>query len=254
MELRVDGKRALVTGASSGFGRHFAMTLAKAGADVALAARRVDRLESLAKEIHDATGQRAHPVALDLADTGSIAVCAETTAEALGGIDILVNNAGTVVTKPSLKQTEADWDAVLDVNLKGAFFMAQATAKVMAEDAQGGAIVNISSLLAERVSKTEISYCVSKAGLSHMTRALAYEWAKHGIRVNAIAPGYVETDLNREFLSSEMGKTMMKALPIRRFGTPEDLDGALMYLVSAASSWTTGTVLTVDGGHGLVTP
>ncbi len=254
MELRVDGKRALITGASSGFGRHFAMTLAKAGADVAIAARRVDRLDDLAGEIRETTGRAVHAVALDLADTGTISACAESTIRQLGGIDLLVNNAGTVVPKPSLKQTEADWDSVLDVNLKGAFFMAQAAARAMADQESGGAIVNISSLLAERVSKSEISYCVSKAGLSHMTRALAYEWAKYGIRVNAIAPGYVETDLNRAFLQSDAGQAMKKNLPIRRFGTPEDLDGALLYLCSGASSWTTGTVLTVDGGHALVTP
>lgn len=254
MELRVDGKRALITGASSGFGRHFAMTLAKAGADVAIAARRVDRLDDLAGEIRAMTGRAVHAVALDLADTGTISACAESTIRQLGGIDLLVNNAGTVVPKPSLKQTEADWDSVLDVNLKGAFFMAQAAARAMADQESGGAIVNISSLLAERVSKSEISYCVSKAGLSHMTRALAYEWAKYGIRVNAIAPGYVETDLNRAFLQSDAGQAMKKNLPIRRFGTPEDLDGALLYLCSDASSWTTGTVLTVDGGHALVTP
>ncbi|MEQ8441803.1 MAG: SDR family oxidoreductase [Alphaproteobacteria bacterium] len=254
MELRVDGKRALITGASSGFGRHFAMTLAKAGADVAIAARRVDRLDDLAGEIRAMTGRAVHAVALDLADTGTISACAESTIRQLGGIDLLVNNAGTVVPKPSLKQTEADWDSVLDVNLKGAFFMAQAAARAMADQESGGAIVNISSLLAERVSKSEISYCVSKAGLSHMTRALAYEWAKYGIRVNAIAPGYVETDLNRAFLQSDAGQAMKKNLPIRRFGTPEDLDGALLYLCSGASSWTTGTVLTVDGGHALVTP
>lgn len=254
MELRVDGKRTLITGASSGFGRHFAMTLAKAGADVAIAARRVDRLDDLAGEIRAMTGRAVHAVALDLADTGTISACAESTIRQLGGIDLLVNNAGTVVPKPSLKQTEADWDSVLDVNLKGAFFMAQAAARAMADQESGGAIVNISSLLAERVSKSEISYCVSKAGLSHMTRALAYEWAKYGIRVNAIAPGYVETDLNRAFLQSDAGQAMKKNLPIRRFGTPEDLDGALLYLCSDASSWTTGTVLTVDGGHALVTP
>jgi NAD(P)-dependent dehydrogenase (short-subunit alcohol dehydrogenase family) len=253
MELRLDGKRALVTGASSGFGQHFARTLAMAGADVALAARRIDRLEAEAVSIAQDTGKRAVAVALDVADVSSIETCVSATVDAMGGIDLLVNNAGIVVTKPSLKQTEADWDQVMDVNLKGAFFVATACARHMA-DGDGGAIVNIASLLGERVSKTEISYCVSKAGLAHMTKALAYEWAKHGIRVNAISPGYVKTDLNRAFLEGEMGQTMMRQIPIRRFGEPEDLDGALLYLLSDLAAWTTGHILTVDGGHSLATP
>ncbi|MBO6835212.1 MAG: SDR family oxidoreductase [Alphaproteobacteria bacterium] len=253
MELRLDGRKALITGASSGFGRHFAGTLARAGADVALAARRIDRLQDEARRIGDETGCNAVAVAMDVADVASIDDAVAAAEAALGGIDLLVNNAGTVVPKPSLQQSEADWDAVMDVNLKGAFFVARACAARMA-DSQGGSIVNISSLLGERVSKTEISYCVSKAGLSHMTRALAYEWAKFGIRVNAIAPGYIETDLNREFLRSELGEKMMKQIPIRRFGTPEDLDGALLYLLSDMAAWTTGHILTVDGGHALATP
>lgn len=253
MELRVDGKTALITGASSGFGRHFAWTLARAGADVVLAARRTDRLEAEAERITEETGRKALPLRLDVSEVASVTQCVGEAIQAFGRIDLLVNNAGTVVPKPSLNQTEADWDAVLDVNLKGAFFTAQECARSMAEHG-GGAIVNISSLLAERVSKTEISYCVSKAGLSQMTRALAYEWAKHGIRVNAIAPGYIETDLNRSFLQGPLGQEMVKKIPIRRFGTPEDLDAALLYLCSDLSSWTTGHILTVDGGHALATP
>ncbi|NMM43890.1 SDR family oxidoreductase [Rhodospirillaceae bacterium KN72] len=253
MELRLDGKRALVTGASSGFGRHFAWTLARAGADIVLAARREDRLTEEAEKIAAETGRRTLPVALDIADTESIEECVAAADSALGGIDLLVNNAGTVIVKPSLSQTEEDWDAVLDVNLKGAFFMAKACAKRMSAQ-KSGTIVNISSLLADRVSKTEISYCVSKAGLSHMTRALAYEWAKYGIRVNAIAPGYIVTDLNRAFLESDAGREMMREIPIRRFGKPEDLDGALLYLSTDASAWMTGQIMTVDGGHSLVTP
>ncbi len=258
MELRLDGRKALITGASSGFGQHFARVLAEAGADVVLAARRIDRLESEAAEIAAATGRKAVAVALDVADTSAIEACVETAAAALGGIDLLVNNAGIVITKPSLKQTETDWDQVMDVNLKGAFFMAQACARLMAgadgKGGGGGTIVNIASLLGERVSKTEISYCISKAGLAHMTRALAYEWARYGIRVNAISPGYVVTDLNRAFLEGEAGQAMMRHIPIRRFGQPEDLDGALLYLSSDLSAWTTGHVLTVDGGHSLATP
>lgn len=253
MHLRLDGKKALVTGASSGFGRHFAWTLARAGADVALCARRGDRIEIEASEIHSQTGRNAVAIPLDLAEAGSIEETVRAVNLSLDGLDILVNNAGTVISKPSLTQTQDDWDAVMDVNLKGSFFMAQACAKLMAER-NSGTIVNIASILGERVSKTEIAYCVSKAGLAHMTRALAYEWARHGIRVNAIAPGYVKTDLNRAFLEGEAGQKMMRQIPIRRFGEPEDLDGALLYLLSDASAWTTGHVLTVDGGHSLATP
>lgn len=253
MKLALTGRKALITGASSGFGRHFAHTLAAAGADVALAARRVERLEAEAEAIAAETGRRAVAVSLDVSDIAGIDAAVERAADALGGLDLLVNNAGTVIAKPSLDQTEADWDSVMDVNLKGAFFVAQAAARRMVA-AGGGAIVNISSLLGERVSKTELPYNVSKAGLSHMTRALAYEWARHGIRVNAIAPGYVVTDLNRAFLESEAGEKMVRKIPLRRFGRPEDLDGALLYLLSDASAWTTGHVLGVDGGHALATP
>ena len=253
MDLRLDGRRIIVTGASSGFGHHFALTLAKAGADVAIMARRMDRLEALATEIGTKTGRTMVPVALDVGDITAISDAVEAAAEALGGVDGLVNNAGTVVSKPSLKQTEADWDMVMDVNLKGAFFVAQACAARMKETG-GGAIVNIASILGERVSATEISYCVSKAGISHMTRALAFEWARSGIRVNGIAPGYIKTDLNRGFLDSEAGGRMRSKIPIPRFGEPQDLDGALLYLLSDLSSWTTGHILTVDGGHSLVTP
>lgn len=253
MELRLDGRKILVTGASSGFGRHFALTLARAGADVAIAARRLDRLEALASVIAEETGRVVVPIALDVADTATVDGAVSAAAKALGGLDGLVNNAGTVVSKPSLKQTEADWDAVMDVNLKGAFFVAQSCAARMKEGG-GGAIVNIASILGERVSGTEISYCVSKAGLAHMTRALAFEWARVGIRVNGIAPGYVKTDLNRAFLDSDAGAKMRARIPIPRFGEPEDLDGALLYLLSDLSAWTTGHILTVDGGHSLVTP
>lgn len=254
MELRLDGKKVLITGASSGFGRHFAWTVARAGADVALAARRVDRLKEEASKIASDTGQKAYAVALDVGDVNVVENAIPNIAAEMGGIDCLVNNAGTVVVKPSLKQTEEDWDAVLDVNLKGAFFVAKACASIMRESENGGAIINISSLLADRVSKTEIAYNASKAGLSQMTRALAYEWARYGIRVNALAPGYVKTELNTEFLEGDVGQVMMKQIPIRRFGEPQDLDVPLLYLLSDHASWTTGEIMTIDGGHSLATP
>ena len=240
------GAVVCVTGGARGIGKATATELARRGAKVVIGDLDADEAARSAAEIG------ARSTHLDVTDPESLTAFREL-AGAEGPPAMLVNNAGIVVTKPSLKQTEADWDQVMDVNLKGAFFVAQACAQHMA-DGSGGAIVNIASLLGERVSKTEISYCVSKAGLAHMTKALAYEWAKHGIRVNAISPGYVKTDLNRAFLEGEMGQTMMRQIPIRRFGEPEDLDGALLYLLSDLAAWTTGHILTVDGGHSLATP
>jgi NAD(P)-dependent dehydrogenase (short-subunit alcohol dehydrogenase family) len=243
----LDGRCALVTGASGSLGRHFAEVLARAGAAVVLAARRLDRLETIADEI-GAAGGKAMAVALDVTDAGSIGAAFAAAEERLGPVTVLVNNAGLTVTKPLLEHDEADWDKVMDTNLKGAWLVAQEAARRMAA-AGGGNIINIASILGLRVAGTVPAYCASKAGLIHLTRAMALELARDGIRVNALAPGYIETDINRDFFAGEAGQRLIKRIPQRRLGQLEDLDGALLYLASDASRYMTGSVVTVDGGH-----
>lgn len=248
----LSGRRALVTGASSGLGRHFALTLAAAGAEVIVAARRVDKLQALVDDIGSAGG-KAQAVALDVVDADSVRRCFDDI-EKLGGVaDLIVNNAGVASSKPALQLSEADWDAVIDTNLKGAWLVAQESAKRLVAARCGGAIINTTSILAERVAGAVAPYCASKAGLRHLTQALALEWARYDIRVNALAPGYIATDLNRDFLESEHGEKMKARVPQRRFGQPDHLDGAILLLASDAGSYITGVYLPVDGGHLLST-
>lgn len=247
--FRADGHRALVTGASSGLGRRFALTLAQAGAEVIVVARRADKLADLVAQI-EALGARCTAVSLDVTDAASIAVCFDEVERRAGGpADIVVNNAGVTVTKPLLQHTEADWDAVVGTNLKGGWMVAQEAARRLVAAAKGGSIVNIASILGERVAGGVAPYAVSKAGLVQATKAMALELARYGIRVNAILPGYVVTDLNRDFLESEPGQKLRARIPTRRFGQLEDLDGPLLLLASDAGRHMTGAVLAVDGGH-----
>lgn len=241
-------KVALVTGASSGLGRHFALTLARAGAKVAVAARRSDRLEELAREIEAFDG-RAFPVALDVTDAASVRAAVASAETELGAIGILVNNAGVAAVAPALETDEAVWDRVLDTDLKGAWLMAQEVARHMVRLGHGGSIVNIGSMLGFRAVSQLAAYGAAKAGLHQLTRALALELARHRIRVNAIAPGYIETDMNREFLRSAAGQALLKRNPLQRAGLPAELDGVLLLLASDASAYMTGAVVTVDGGH-----
>jgi NAD(P)-dependent dehydrogenase (short-subunit alcohol dehydrogenase family) len=244
----VAGKVALITGASSGFGKHFAKVLAREGAKVGLAARRVDALQSLAQEIRGAGGVAA-VAQLDVADVASIATAVATIERELGRIDVLVNNSGISIVKPTLEYTEQDWDAVVDVNLKGAFFVATEVARRMRADARGGSIINIESILSFRQTGHIPAYVASKAGLTQLTKTLALELARYDIRVNGIAPGYFSTDINHGYLASEAGAAMIKRIPQRRAGNVEDLEGPLLLLASDASRYMTGTTLVVDGGH-----
>lgn len=247
--FRVDGRRALVTGASSGLGRRFALTLAQAGAELIVVARRADKLTRLVSEL-EALSARALAVSLDVTDPASIRACFdEIEARAGGPADIVINNAGVTVTKPVLQQTEEDWDAVVGTNLKGSWMVAQEAARRLVAAGKGGSLVNIASILGERVAGGVAPYAVSKAGLVQATKALALELARYGVRVNAILPGYVVTDLNREFLESEPGQKLRARIPTRRFGQLSDLDGPLLLLASDAGSHMTGAVIAVDGGH-----
>ena len=243
----VSGLHALVTGASSGLGRHFACVLARHGARVTVCARRTGRLDDLGAELA-AAGHQVRPCAMDVTDAASVETALDDACAALGGLDVVVNNAGMALAKPALDVTEADWDRLMDTNLKGAWRVAQGAARRM-RDSGGGSIVNIASITGLRTAGWLSTYATSKAALIHLTRSLALELARHDIRVNAIAPGYIQTDINRDFLASAAGTDLKNRIPQRRFGRPDDLDGALLLLASPASAYMTGSVLVVDGGH-----
>jgi NAD(P)-dependent dehydrogenase (short-subunit alcohol dehydrogenase family) len=250
MSKRFDlsGKVALVTGASSGLGVHFARTLAEAGASVAIAARRADRLASLQGELQQG-GARALAVDLDVQSAESIAAAFDKVEAALGPVDILVNNAGISIVKPALDMPEADWDSVVDTNLRGAWLMAQTAGKRWVAAKRPGSMVNIASILGLLTIGQVAPYNASKAGLIHLTRALGMEWARYQIRVNAICPGYIETEMNGDFWKTPGGQRLIDRIPQRRIGQPEHLDGALLLLASEAGAFMTGSIITVDGGH-----
>ena len=244
------GEVALVTGASSGIGRHLAELLAVAGAKVALAARRVDRLAEAAREI-EAAGGECLPISLDVTRSDSVVATVAKAETELGPLTILVNNAGVVVSKPLFEHTEADWDHVVDTNLKGAWLVAREFAHHLVGLRRPGRIINISSVLGLRTIGRVPAYCAAKAGLTHLTQVLAMELARYGILVNALAPGYVETDFNRAFFQTEAGEALISRIPLKRLGQTEDLDGAMLLLASPAGAYLTGAVIAVDGGHGV---
>jgi len=244
-------RTALVTGAFSGLGLHFARVLAAHGAKLALAGRRIELGRSVAAEIGATVARPAdvRAYAVDVTDATSVRECIAQASAELGAPEIVVNNAGAVLRSASLDVSEDDWNAVVDVNLSGVFRVAKASAREMVRAGRGGSIINIASILGLRVRSQVASYAATKAAVVHLTHALALEWAEHGIRVNAIAPGYFETDMNREFLRSEAGRAIVARVPQRRVGRLAELDGPLLLLASDASSFITGAVIPVDGGH-----
>ncbi|MBW8268895.1 SDR family NAD(P)-dependent oxidoreductase [Caldovatus aquaticus] len=241
------GRIALVTGASGVLGTHFARVLHAAGAAVVLAARRTEAVAALAAALGP---ERALAVPLDVTDPASVAAACDMAEARFGApCDVIVNNAGVAVTRPLLEQSVEDWDRVLDVNLRGCFLVAREAARRLVAARRPGTIVNIASVLGERVIAGVAGYTAAKAGLIHLTRQLAVELARYGIRANALAPGYVATPLNADFFASEAGQAMIRRIPQRRLGRPEDLTGPLLLLASEAGAHMTGAVLTVDGGH-----
>jgi NAD(P)-dependent dehydrogenase (short-subunit alcohol dehydrogenase family) len=239
------GRTALVTGASSGLGRHFARVLHDAGASVVLAARRVDRIEADAK----AFGERASALRMDVADEASIVDGFDQLAKSHPPIDILVNNAGISGSNMMLQMETQEWDDVVAVNLRAPFLVAREAARRLVAAKTPGSIINIASILGMRVAPALAPYMASKAGLIHLTQSMALEFARYKIRVNAICPGYFDTEINSEFLHTEYAQAMIKRTPQRRIGDLKDLSGPLLLLASNAGAYMTGTAIVVDGGQ-----
>jgi len=246
----LEGKTALVTGATSGLGERFALVLARAGARVAITGRRVDRLDALERKIATFDG-RAMPLQLDVTDIPAIEAAVDAAETELGPISILVNNAGISLEKRLVDITPADYDRLMNTNVKAAFFVAQAVGRRMIERGDGGQIIVTASMAAKKVSPGLGVYAMSKAAVAQMTRAMALEWARYDINVNALCPGYIETEINREFFASEAGQKMVQRFPRRRLGVPEDLDELILLLASERSRLLTGALIDVDDGQGL---
>jgi NAD(P)-dependent dehydrogenase (short-subunit alcohol dehydrogenase family) len=244
----LNARHALVTGASSGLGRHFAGVLGAAGATVTVAARREAALAETVTSIRD-RGARAQAVRMDVTDAASIEQAFAAAEAQFGPVGIVINNAGVTFTRSAVDVTEDQWTSLIDTNLKGGWLVAQHAARRMIHHETGGSIVNIASILGLRVAGGVAPYAISKAAVVQMTKALALEWARHRIRVNALCPGYIETDLNDEFFASDAGKALIRRIPQRRLGEARELDGPLLLLASDAGSYMTGSIVAVDGGH-----
>ncbi len=239
------GRTALITGASGALGGRFAQVLAGAGANVVLTGRRTAPMQALAGRL----GDRAAVVGMDVTDAASVAAGFDAGREAFGIIDIVVNNSGIAQPGSALDQSDADWARIMAVNLDGARRVAVEAARRLVAEERTGAIVNIASILGLRQGAGVSAYATSKAALIQMTKSHALEWARHGIRVNALAPGYIQTDINRDFFATEAGHAQIKRIPMRRLGHARELDGALLLLASEAGAFITGAVLAADGGH-----
>ena len=248
VNFSLEGKVVMVTGASSGFGQRFSPVLARCCAKLVVAARRRDPLLALEEEIEN-DGGRCLAVTMDVTDRSSIVAAFDQAEAAFGCVDVIVNNAGIGLSAPFLKISELDWDRVMDTNLKGAFMVAQEGANRMNQQGKHGSIINVASVLGLRVTSHLSHYSASKAGLVQLTKSMALELATYGIRVNAICPGYILTDINREFFETEAGKRMIGRVPQKKLGEIDDLLGPLVLLASDASRYMTGSVLSVDGGH-----
>jgi hypothetical protein len=249
MDYELGGKTALVTGASQGLGRQFALTLARAGAGVVVASRNTDRLDELAREIETGGGS-AHAVSLDVTDGASIDAAVETAIEQAGAIDILVNNAGLAVNALIRDTTPDDYDLVMDTNVRGAYFMAKRVGAHMQERGQGK-IINLSSILGDYVMPGVSVYCMSKAAISQMTKAMALEFARGNVHVYALAPGFVHTEINAAFFETPRGQEIMGRFPGQTLLQPKDLDASLLFLASAASDQLTGLTLHINDGQAL---
>ncbi len=247
--IKLKGRRVLITGASSGFGEHFSRLAARCGASVVVGARRVARLEALAVELRELGAPSVTVLPLDVTDAASVSAGFDTISETGAPLDVVVNNAGISGDGLVIDQPIERFDEVMAINLRGAWLVATEAARRWRDAARGGAIVNIASIQGERVATGIAAYSTSKAAVVHMTRSLALEWARYGIRVNAIEPGYVRTEMTDGLWETEHGKAMLKRIPMRRLGMPEELDGALLLLATDAGSWITGAALAVDGGH-----
>ncbi|MBT2325855.1 SDR family oxidoreductase [Variovorax paradoxus] len=256
--IDLSGRVAFVTGASSGLGAQFAKTLARAGAAVVLASRHTDRLKELRARI-EGEGGDAHVVELDVTDIDSIKAAVARAETEVGPIDILVNNSGVSTTQRLEEVRAEDYDFIFDANVKGAFFVAQEVGKRMLARAKGaapgtyigGRIINIASVAALKVLPKIGVYCMSKAAVVQMTKAMALEWGRFGINVNALCPGYITTDLNEDHWSSDDGQKLVGMLPRKRVGKPEDLDGLIVLLASGQSHFVNGAVIAADDGFAL---